>query len=124
MYQTILVERLTEDGARLLKALDERGFPVNAALWYQDPNTAIWKLVLVTPVAGGPGWSEAYSQIQSAMSRLNLKFFLDDIRLMDPNSPTFPDFRRRMEGVVSSSDLQPKDSPVVFHDAYIYRWLN
>lgn len=122
MYTTVLVEKLIEDGAKLLKRLDDREVPVSAAVWSYDSDREAWMLVLVTPLAS-PGPREAYLQIQSAMTGFDLSFSLDDITLMNPDSRKFAEFKRRMEGVVPASALQPKNSPVAFHDAYIYRWL-
>jgi hypothetical protein len=125
MYKTILVEQLIEDGARLLKGLDERDVPVRAAAWFYDPEKMVWKLVIVTPVASDPGPLEAYMRIQPAMTGIGLSFSLDDIIVMSPNSRKFAEFKRTIEGAAPSAVLRPKDSPggVVFDDAYVYRWL-
>ena len=86
MYKTILVKQMIEDGAQLLRRLDERGVPVRAAAWFDDPEKAAWKLVIVTSVAANPGPLEAYMQIQHAMSGMNLSVALDDITVMSPSS--------------------------------------
>jgi hypothetical protein len=124
MYKTVLVKQLVEDGAELLAKLDEIGIPVRAALWFDDPDRMAWKLVIVTSVAGSPGPLEAYLQIQRAMSGLHLSLSLDDIIVMNPNSRTFEEFKRTVEGVAKGALLHPKGSETVsFDDAYIYRWL-
>jgi len=116
---------MIEDGAKLLKALDDRGVPVRAAVWFDDPEKMAWKLVVVSPVASSPGPLEAYLQIQQAMSGLDLNIALDDITVMSPNSRKFEEFKRTMEGVAKEALLRPKrpSEGVVFDDAYIYRWL-
>lgn len=125
MYKTVLVREMIEDGAKLLKALDDRGVPVRAAVWVDDPEKMAWKLAVVTSVAGSPGPLEAYLQIQQAMNGLDLKIGLDDITVMSPNSRKFEEFKRTMEGVAKGTLLHPKDPSkgVVFDDAYVYRWL-
>jgi hypothetical protein len=47
MYKTVLVREMIEDGSRLLQKLDERGIPVSAAAWFDDPDQSAWKLVIV-----------------------------------------------------------------------------
>jgi hypothetical protein len=125
VYKTVLVKQMIEDGAKLLQRLDERGVPVRAAAWFDDPEKMAWKLVIVTSLASSPGPLEAYMQIQHAMNGLNLNIALDDIVVMSPNSRKFEDFKRSMEGVAKGALLHPKDSSegVAFDDAYVYRWL-
>lgn len=125
MYKTVLVREMIEDGRKLLKALDDRGVPVRAAVWFDDPDRMAWKLVIVTSVANQPGPLEAYLQIQQAMSGLSLGILLDDVVVMSPNSRKFQDFKRTMEGVGQGALLHPKDNSegVAFDDAYVYRWL-
>jgi len=126
MYKTILVRQMIDDGAQLLQKLDERGVPVRAALWYDDPEKLAWKLVIVTTVAGTPGPLEAYLQIQLAMKGLGLGFSLDDILVMSPSSRKFEDLRKTMEGVTKGAFLHPKSPSqgTTFDDAYVYRWLD
>jgi len=125
MYKTILVNQMIEDGAKLLRQLDERGLPVSAAAWYKDPEKQSWKLVLVTSAAASPGPLEAYLQIQFAMNGLPLSFALDDVTVMSPTSRKFEEFRRIMEGATGGQFLQPQSpsSGVALYDAYVYRWL-
>lgn len=125
MYKTILVNEMIEDGAKLLERLKERGVPVGAAVWFDDPEKQAWKLVIVTSVAERSGPLEAYMQIQFAMSDLPLSFALDDIVVMSPSSRKFEEFRRTMEGATGGEFLHPKppSTGVAFDDAYVYRWL-
>jgi hypothetical protein len=126
MYKTILVKQMIDEGAQLLGRLDARGIPVRAALWYDDPEKLAWKLVIVTSVASNPGPLEAYLQIQSAMTGLDLGVSLDDIVVMSPTSRKFEDLRRTMEGATQGAFLHPIDPShgTVFDDAYVYRWLD
>jgi hypothetical protein len=125
MYKTILVEKLIEDGAKLLKGLDGRAVPVRAAVWFYDTDRSAWMLVIVTTVAGNPGELEAYMQIQFVMTGLNLSFSLDDIIVMSPQSRKFEEFKRTMEGAAGGARIKPKNPSegTAFDDAYIYRWL-
>jgi hypothetical protein len=121
-----LVERLIEDGERLLRALDNRKVPLSAIFWFYDLDRSAWNLIIVTSVAGIPGPFEAYSQIQSAMAGLDLSFSLNDILVISPQSREFERLKRNLEGVVGSAGIRPKDPSkgTAFDDAYIYRWLD
>lgn len=125
MYKTVLVRQMIEDGAKLLRRLDDREVPVHAAAWFDDQEKMAWKLVIVSPVAGKPGPLEAYMQIQQAMNGLDLNIALEDIVVMSPNSRKFEDFKRTMEGVSKGVLLHSRSSSegVAFDDAYVYRWL-
>jgi hypothetical protein len=125
MYKTILVSQMIEDGVTLLRRLDDRGMPVSAAAWFEDPEKQSWKLVIVTSAAENPGPLEAYTQIQFAMNGLELSFALDDITVMGPTSRKFEEFRRIMEGATGGQFLHPKlpSTGVALDDAYVYRWL-
>ncbi|MFY9907329.1 MAG: hypothetical protein WAM43_20445 [Terriglobales bacterium] len=124
MYKTVLVKQLIEDGAKLLERLDKIGFPIQAAVWFYDPEKMSWKLVVVSSVAGDPGPLEAFMRIQVAMNGPDLSLSLDDIIVMSPASRKFEEFKRTMEGVARGALLSPRVSPegVVFDDAYVYRW--
>jgi hypothetical protein len=126
MYKTILVKQMIDEGALLLQRLDTQGVPVRAALWYDDPEKLEWNLVIVTPVAGDPGPLEAYLQVQTAMSGLDLGIALDDIMVMSPSSRKFEDLRRTMEGATKGAFLHAADPShgTTFDDAYVYRWLD
>ena len=125
MYKTVLVKQMIDDGSQLLSKLDERGIPVRAAAWFDDPERLAWKLVIVTSVAGNPGPLEAYQQIQVAMNGLQSNISLDDIVVMSPSSKKFDEFRRSLEGVAKGAILHPRNTSegVAFDDAYVYRWL-
>jgi len=115
---------MIEDGAEVLRKLDDGGIPVRAAAWFDDPEKLSWKLVIVTPVADLVGPLEAYLQIQKAMSGLTTSIALDDIIVMGPSSRKFQEFRRTMEGAARGESLHPKPPSVgvAFDDAYVYRW--
>ena len=124
MYKTVLVKQMIDDGDRLIKGLLSKGIPVRAALWFNDPDMAAWKLFIITPVASQPGPLEAYMQIQPVWSKFALSFGLDDIVVMGPDSTRFKQFQRQIEGASRVSLLDPRGAKrnIAFDDAYIYRW--
>ena len=124
MYKTVLVKQLIEDGATLLKRLDNSGFPIHAAAWFYDPEKSSWKLVIATSVADNPGPLEAYMKIQLALNGRDLSLSLDDITVMSASSRKFGEFKRTMEGVAGGALLSKSSADgVTFDDAYVYRWL-
>lgn len=58
-----LVERNVDEGARLLRALDSAGVPVDAAFWLLSSEWSDWRLVVATPLYEERGSDEAYRQI-------------------------------------------------------------
>jgi len=123
MYKTILVEKNVEEGLKLLQALDDRGVPIEAAVWFQDPDRMVWKLIFVTPRVSEPG-PNPYLPVISAISDLGLNFLPTDIRLMGPSSGEFGELKRYLERVVGGAAIKPKDPAqgTDLADAYIYRW--
>jgi hypothetical protein len=125
MYKTILVKELIEDGGKLLQELDRRDFPVTAAFWYDSPERLAWNLHIVSEVAHAPGPLEAYMRIQQALAGLKgVSLSLDDIVVLSPQSTSFRDLRRTIEGVsqMSASGKRVNLEGVPLEDAYIYRW--
>jgi hypothetical protein len=58
-----LVDQDRQDGAALLRRLDEATFPVEAAFWWLDSESGKWSLILVTPLVETEGPREAYGQL-------------------------------------------------------------
>ena len=123
MYKTILVEKNIEEGLKLLRALDNRRFPIEAAMWIQDPDRMVWKLIFVSPLVSQPG-PNPYGPVISAIADFDLNFSPTDVRLLDPRSGEFADLKRHMEGVVGSAGIKPKNPSqgTDLQYAYIYRW--
>ena len=124
MYKTVLARQLIDDGAALLERLDQKGFPIRAAVWFYDPEKMSWKLVIVSSVAGNPGPLEAYMQIQFAMNGQDLSLSLDDIVVMSPVSRKFEEFKRTMEGVARGALLNRVSTEVSCSTTCMFiRWL-
>lgn len=123
MYKTLLVDQQVDDGRRLLEELDARRFPVSAALWYCDPDTGIWSLVIVSPVADAQGPFQGYTRIQRALGAIETTgLSLDDIRLMGKEDPEFRELKRALGPPWPKSTSERKRPPRPFEDEYVYRW--
>jgi hypothetical protein len=66
-----LTRDMIEAGERLLRALDKRGWPVEAALWYQPvgegPAGEPWVLMLASRSVAEAGPKEAYRHVLQAL---------------------------------------------------------
>ena len=71
MVKTILVDKTIADGRELLRAIDDAGIPVNAALWLYQPETDDWEFVIATPLVLTDGSSRVYARIQDIMDGLD-----------------------------------------------------
>jgi hypothetical protein len=67
MGKAVLVESDTEQGRRLIEALDQGGFPVVAAFWSFFPDGDLYRLVIASPVVDEKGPREAYTKIQEVL---------------------------------------------------------
>jgi hypothetical protein len=59
-----------DGGARLIRQLDETGFPVVAALWSYDTGAADWRLLLASPRVQHDGPRRAYQDVQRQLLSL------------------------------------------------------
>jgi hypothetical protein len=65
MDKTVLVDHDLEEGKRLLRALDEVGVPVVAALWYCLPESDVWRYIVASPLVEELGPRKTYARIES-----------------------------------------------------------
>lgn len=70
MDKYTLVEKDIEDGKILIRALDEAGFNVRAALWYYFGESEVWRLVIASPVYDKEGPKKAYHQVRSVIKKI------------------------------------------------------
>ncbi len=82
-------------GEELVRALDDAGVRVTAALWYFDEDAQRWKLLLASPQVAARGPRELYGRIQAVMN--------------DPRASS------TVESVIDLSDVNvlPADDPLV-----------
>jgi hypothetical protein len=107
------------------KSWTAKGFPIHAALWYDDSERMGWKLIIVSTVAGRPGPLEAYMRIRHALAKLKgMGLSMDDILVMSPESRAFQDLRITIEGVsqVAAPGQPVSLEGIAFEGAYVYRW--
>ena|SRR6266545_2440799 len=76
------------EGQRLLDRLEHDGIPVAAALWYLEPGSTHWRLIISSPLFENLGPLDAYEVIQRSLARLEgTRLALDDTAARPPSEP-------------------------------------
>ena len=120
MVKKKLVEELISDGARLLRELDRRNFPVEAMFWIHLPDEDYWRLVIASPFVTQQGGVVGYRRLNEFLRELALAgLALEDISLFDPESSQFHSLYSLASG---SSRLAAGPAWLEFEDAIVYRW--
>ena len=67
MDKTVLVNDDLVAGIRLIRALDRTGVPIEAAFWYQLPETDNWRLMLASSWVDSRGSKTIYERIRDIL---------------------------------------------------------
>jgi hypothetical protein len=126
MAKASLVERDLQTGARLIQALDEAAFPIEAAFWLFDPEPQHWHLVIASSVVNEEGPRPAYAKIREVMQNKGKypDLMVDDTTVRRTDDPMIKPLRK---AISTSSDLTPiriarsSFNNVYIDDAYVYR---
>jgi hypothetical protein len=75
-----------EGGKRLIEALEQVHFRIQAALWLYDPEAFVWQLIIATPLVDERGPRYTYTEIQKVMRSMTppLSISLEDISVLSP----------------------------------------
>jgi hypothetical protein len=82
-----LTEQVIKAGASLLRLLNERRFPVRAALWLYLSEAREWTLVLAVPKARAEGTMKFYKHLQSVLGKGADLLPLSVIMIIDAKDP-------------------------------------
>jgi hypothetical protein len=119
----LLVTAVLEDGRRLIQALDQRKFPVNAALWYLHEGG--WRLIIASSLVDSDGPREAYRKINEVLQAENIHLNLSDIAVVESNDALVRLLRIAINtgiGNISETRFTANTiNGVYIEDAYIYR---
>ncbi|KKR71947.1 MAG: hypothetical protein UU81_C0003G0010 [Microgenomates group bacterium GW2011_GWC1_41_8] len=126
MDTKILVDNYIREGKDLISNLDQGKFPVNAALWFYDPDDGRWKLVIATPKYDEEGPLKVYSTIQNYLPhREENHLSLTDIAATSPNNKLISLLRKAITTKKDAiSDIVFKENTIdntFIESAYIYR---
>jgi hypothetical protein len=127
VVKTALVDRDIEVGRDLIVALDDSDLSPAAALWFYEPETSVWRLVLGMSEVALKGPTNVYSSLQRILAkpRWSDRLSLQDISLLEPNAALLKTLRSAVR--TGSRDLngirftRNTINGTFVEDAYIYR---
>lgn len=124
MDTKILVDKYIKDGEALLKNLDSKKFPVNAALWFYDQNSDSWKYIISSSRVDKEGPLKVYQDIQSYLGG-KTEISLKDISVISPNNYLVLNLKTAINtGKTAISGIRFSKNTInsfFIEDAYIYR---
>jgi hypothetical protein len=128
MDKTALVEKYIEDGKKLINGLDEKGFRLDAALWFYLTDSDEWRLLLASPFVEKEGPRKSYNVIQSVLEGLSppSAISLKDISIVSPNYNLIQLLKIAIRTGPGISDIRFTRNVInntLIEDAYIYRIL-
>jgi hypothetical protein len=54
-------------GAELTRRLDDTGLTISAALWFYDPESNYWRLIVASPEVSSKGLKTIYKEVQKVL---------------------------------------------------------
>jgi hypothetical protein len=83
-----LVEKLIDDGRRLIEELPQRSFEATAAFWLKTDEDAPWRFYIVSPLVETEGLTKAYRRLHPLVRAMPQPFWIDplEIKLIAPSS--------------------------------------
>ncbi len=121
-----LSDRMTSAGSDLVRHLDQAGLRVTAALWFYDPDSNSWRLIIATPDVGTRGLKAIYGEVQSVVITLpeDRSIPFKDISVVDANDPLISLLRSAIstgDGIAGITFSRNMINGTLIEDAYIYR---
>ena len=126
MDKTALVKENIENGEKLIEALDNTEFKVNAALWFYLADSDAWRLIIASPFEEEKGPKEAYSFVREELVKLSIhpELSLKDISIVSPKDNLINLLKKAIKtgpGISGIRFTQNVINNVLIDDAYIYR---
>jgi len=127
MVETNLTKELIDEGARLVKKLDERGLAPDVAFWLYFPEEQSWKLLLVAVGLAKKGPKAAYSKVQTILAKYAQEFEnirLEDLVLEKPDARVVELIRKAVRKGPVVRGFRIKNNVVdgtLVEDAFVYR---
>jgi len=103
-----LVEKLIDDGRKLVDELAQRGFEVTAAFWLKASEDGKWYFYIVSPVVDVGGLAKAYKLLHPLVRARPQPISIDplEIKLIGPSNPIARDVLS-IHGRVGSQHVSP-----------------
>ncbi|HLN26739.1 MAG TPA: hypothetical protein VK395_03285 [Gemmataceae bacterium] len=88
-----LVEKLIDDGEKLVERISLGGFPVTAAFWLRASENERWYFYIVSPLVDDEGLAQAYRRLHPFVWGVSEPLWIDplEIKLIGPSNPIAQD---------------------------------
>jgi hypothetical protein len=121
-----LSERMISAGTELTRRLDEAGLMVSAALWFFEPDSNYWRLIIASPDVLTKGLKTIYKEVQSVLRSIpeDQSIPLKDISVVDSNDPLISLLRIAIkigDGISGTRFSRNMINGTLIEDSYIYR---
>jgi hypothetical protein len=89
MVTDALVDKLLDEGRKLIEDLPRGGFPVLAAVWFKASENGKWYFYIVSPLVDTEGIRDAYGRLHPLARARPGPYRIDplEIRLVGPSNP-------------------------------------
>src|SRR5436309_3542351 len=90
VVKEVLTEQMISAGAELIGRLDEAGMVVSGALWFYEPDSNDWRLLIVSPEVRTKGLKAVYQEVQAVLRAVpgdQSLVALKDISVVDSSDP-------------------------------------
>jgi hypothetical protein len=122
-----LVDRVIDDGQKLVEALRQHGFDMSAAFWLKASEDDRWSFYIVSPAVDREGLAHAYRRLHPLVRAMPQPFWIDPlaIKLIGPSNPIAQDVLA-IHGRAGPPHVSPirwggrKLGNVNVEDAYLY----
>jgi hypothetical protein len=127
MVESSLTKEMIDTGAILVRKLDERGLPPDAAFWLYFPDEAQWRLVISEVDVGDIGPKKIYRKIQKILAESTdeiTAISLDDVALAKPDTALIALLKLAMKTGPGIAGVRLKNNVIngtLIEDSYIYR---
>ena len=122
-----LTERMISAGSELTRRLNEAGLVVSAVLWFYDPESNDWRLIVASPDVHSKGLKTVYKDVQSVLSTIpenQSVISLKDISVVDSSDPLISLLKDALTTGNGISGIRVSRNMIngtLIEDAYIYR---
>lgn len=126
MVKDSLSEQMLSAGSELTRRLDEAGLLVSAALWFYEPESNYWRLIIASPEVRVKGVKAIYKEVQSVVRTIpeDQSIPLKDISVVDSSDPLISLMRvaiKKVDGISAMRFNRNMINGIMIEDAYIYR---
>jgi hypothetical protein len=122
MDKKTLVSTDVEEGQKLVRALENQGLPISAAMWLKRADEGIWRLYISTPDVEAHGPIAVYNLVDKVIRKGRSNLVLDNVVAANTTNHFINSVARKFRdtsSVASVSNSTFDDVPV--EDAFVYK---